>query len=82
MACGAIVEALISLARKMQVGIIAEGIETAEQAERLLEIGCPLAQGYHYFRPVDGETIATLLRSVDGGKSRAVNGEAQLRTTA
>lgn len=82
MACGAIVEALISMARKMQVGIIAEGIETAEQAERLLEIGCPLAQGYHYFRPVDGETIATLLRSVDGGKSRAVNGEAKLRTTA
>src|SRR5690606_16166887 len=61
--CSAIVEALISMAQKMQIGIIAEGIETAEQATRLLEIGCPLAQGYYYARPVDGEAITTLLRS-------------------
>lgn len=66
-ACAAIVEALIEMAQKMRIGIIAEGIETAQQADRLLEIGCPLGQGYHFFRPVDAGTIATLLRSFDGG---------------
>ncbi|THF72115.1 MAG: EAL domain-containing protein, partial [Sulfitobacter sp. SK025] len=65
-ACSAIVEALISMAHKMRIGIIAEGIETPDQAARLMEIGCPLAQGYHYVRPVDGDTISTLLRSFDG----------------
>lgn len=65
-ACDAIVEALISVAQKMQIGIIAEGIETAEQAARLIEIGCPLAQGYHYFRPVDGSSISTLMRTFEG----------------
>ncbi|WP_339764761.1 EAL domain-containing protein [uncultured Hoeflea sp.] len=72
-ACGAIVEALISVAQKMQIGIVAEGIESAEQATRLLEIGCPLGQGYHYFRPVDGETIATLLRSFDDAAEQQAN---------
>lgn len=81
-ACGAIVEALISMAQKMQIGIIAEGIESAEQAERLLEIGCPLGQGYHYFRPVDGETIATLLRSLDGSASVQSSDPAPVRNSA
>lgn len=72
-ACGAIVEALISVAQKMQIGIVAEGIESAEQATRLLEIGCPLGQGYHYFRPVDGDTIATLLRSFDDAADQQAN---------
>ncbi|MEM5470594.1 EAL domain-containing protein [Hoeflea sp. AS60] len=81
-ACSAIVEALISMAQKMKIGIIAEGIETAEQAERLLEIGCPLGQGYHYFRPVDGETIATLLRSVDGKAAKQETGPDRLLNSA
>lgn len=81
-ACSAIVEALISMAQKMQIGIIAEGIETAEQAARLLEIGCPLAQGYHYARPADRGTIATLLRSFDGRARPPASGADQLRNSA
>ncbi|MCY0092595.1 bifunctional diguanylate cyclase/phosphodiesterase [Hoeflea ulvae] len=81
-ACNAIVEALISMADKMKIGIIAEGIETAEQAERLLEIGCPLAQGYFYARPVDGETIATLMRSFGGKIRRQDPATDRLRTPA
>ena len=81
-ACSAIVEALIAMAQKMQIGIIAEGIETAEQAARLLEIGCPLAQGYHYARPVDVETVTTLLRSFDGKVSPPATGTDHLRNSA
>jgi len=65
-ACAAIVEALITMARRMEIGIIAEGIETAEQAARLLEIGCPLAQGYHFARPTDAKTVSALFRALDG----------------
>jgi len=81
-ACSAIVEALISMAHKMQIGIVAEGVETPEQATRLFEIGCPLAQGYYYARPVDGEAIATLLRSFDGKIRTTVPGADQLRNSA
>ena len=81
-ACGAIVESLIDVAKKMQIGIIAEGIESAEQAARLLEIGCPLGQGYHYFRPVDGDTIAELLRSSDGAAAKQPIRSGLLRHTA
>ncbi|WP_412050321.1 EAL domain-containing protein [Hoeflea sp. Naph1] len=80
--CSAIVEALISMAQKMQIGIIAEGIETAEQATRLLEIGCPLAQGYYYARPVDGEAITTLLRSFNGKVSTPATDTDQVRNSA
>ncbi len=80
--CGAIVEALITVAQKMEIGIIAEGIESAEQANRLGEIGCPMGQGYHYFRPVDGETIATLLRSFDGSAAQQVTGRYAERNSA
>lgn len=81
-ACSAIIEALIGIAKKMQLGVIAEGIETAEQAERLLEIGCPLAQGYHYARPLDLDSMTTLLRSFDGTVRTPVGGLDQSRITA
>jgi diguanylate cyclase (GGDEF)-like protein len=81
-ACSAIVEALISIARKIQFGVIAEGIETAEQAARLLEIGCPLAQGYHYARPVDLESMTTLLHSFDGTNRASIDGADNLRLMA
>lgn len=81
-ACAAIVEALISISQKMQFGIIAEGVEAAEQAEHLLEIGCPLAQGYHYARPVNLKTITTLLRSFDGTVRAPVSGADELHISA
>jgi diguanylate cyclase (GGDEF)-like protein len=81
-ACSAIVEALISIATKMKFGVIAEGIETGEQAERLLEIGCPLAQGYHYARPVDLKSMTALLSSFDGSVRSRVTGVDQLRIPA
>lgn len=40
--------------------IIAEGVETMEQARFLLSIGCNYAQGYYYARPVDVEEFEVL----------------------
>ena len=47
----AVVEAIISLGAALHVSVIAEGIEDAATAKRLLELGCPLGQGYHFGRP-------------------------------
>ena len=48
----AIAIAIIQLGKSMQLSVIAEGVETEEQAAFLLRHGCKLAQGYFYSRPV------------------------------
>lgn len=50
----------IEMARQLQMKIIAEGVETMEQARFLLSIGCNYAQGYYYARPVDVEEFEVL----------------------
>jgi diguanylate cyclase (GGDEF)-like protein len=56
-----IVETIVSMARGLRVGVIAEGVETAAQAGALSEMGCPMAQGYHYSRPLPASRIEELL---------------------
>ena len=54
----AVVEAVLTLARRMGLTVIAEGVETADQDELLREMGCPVVQGYLYGRPVPpGEVL-------------------------
>jgi EAL domain-containing protein (putative c-di-GMP-specific phosphodiesterase class I) len=47
----AIVAAAISLASALGATTVAEGVETADQVAALHELGCDLAQGYHFSRP-------------------------------
>lgn len=56
-----ILEAVVSMARLMDLRIIAEGAETKEQVDFLQEIGCDYAQGYYFHRPMDTEQIEALL---------------------
>jgi PAS domain S-box-containing protein len=57
-----IVRIIITLAHNLGLKVVAEGVETAEQARQLTELGCELAQGYYFARPADPETITELLR--------------------
>ena len=50
----------VTMARQLKMKIIAEGVETVEQAHFLLSIGCNYAQGYYYARPVDPEEFEVL----------------------
>ena len=60
----AIVSTIINLARALQIDVVAEGVETEEQAARLLELGCDEAQGFLFSRPLPAETIAKLLPEI------------------
>ena len=57
----AIVKAIIDLAKSLGKSIVAEGVETAEQAKLLKELGCEYAQGYYFSRPVDLERMTNLM---------------------
>jgi diguanylate cyclase (GGDEF)-like protein len=54
----AIVRSTIDLARGLGVQVTAEGVETEEVRVRLAEMGCDLAQGYHFCRPVPADRCA------------------------
>lgn len=69
---------IIDLARWMQLDVVAEGVETAEQLERLRQISCDYAQGYYFARPMPGEEFRGLLggcSSADVYSSTAVSGK-------
>jgi diguanylate cyclase (GGDEF)-like protein/PAS domain S-box-containing protein len=51
----ALVETVIVLARKLAIEVIAEGIETPEQAQRLVQLGCGLGQGALFSLPLEAE---------------------------
>jgi len=57
-----IVEAIITLARTLGLGVITEGIETSEQAAQLRTLQCDYGQGYLFSRPQDAEAVTALLK--------------------
>jgi len=57
-----IVEAIVTLASKLGIGVIAEGVETAVQRDILLTLRCPLAQGFYFAEPMPAEEMAQWLR--------------------
>ncbi len=58
-----IVESILSLANGLGIGVIAEGVETAEQVRRLRSLHCPHGQGYWFARPLDASAAAELIAS-------------------
>jgi EAL domain-containing protein (putative c-di-GMP-specific phosphodiesterase class I) len=57
-----IVRTIIELARVLNIDVVAEGIETAEQFQLLCELGCRFGQGYLFARPMPADQVSTLLR--------------------
>jgi EAL domain-containing protein (putative c-di-GMP-specific phosphodiesterase class I) len=59
----AIVSATVGLARALGLSVVAEGVETAEQAARLRNLGCEMAQGFYFGKPQSaGDTTALLAK--------------------
>ena len=51
------VDSILSLARALRLDVVAEGIETQEQATILRDLGCVRAQGYLYHKPMSAAEI-------------------------
>jgi diguanylate cyclase (GGDEF)-like protein/PAS domain S-box-containing protein len=56
-----IVNTILALAQSLDMEVVAEGVETAEQLQLLRNLHCAYAQGYHLSRPVDSEHFEALL---------------------
>lgn len=47
-----ILNSIIALLKKLDMGVITEGVETKEQVESLMEMGCHMFQGYYFDKPM------------------------------
>jgi diguanylate cyclase (GGDEF)-like protein/PAS domain S-box-containing protein len=72
----AIVHMIIELAHTLGLEVIAEEVETNEQVALLKEMGCNMAQGYHFTKPLPPEEIPALLTS-DPPPKGALSGPAR-----
>ncbi|MFT4054025.1 MAG: EAL domain-containing protein [Novosphingobium sp.] len=61
-----IVEGIIDIATKLGIQVVAEGIETAGQARKLMALGCTLGQGFLYSRAVPSDAAAVLMAAHTG----------------
>jgi diguanylate cyclase (GGDEF)-like protein len=60
---GAIVRALVDLGRRLDIRVVAEGVETAQQRAALVELGCDAGQGFHFGKDVgEAEIIGEIER--------------------
>ena len=57
-----ILEQVVSMAGKLKLGLLAEGVETKEQIAVLERIGCDQVQGYYYAKPMPAEEFLRLLK--------------------
>jgi diguanylate cyclase (GGDEF)-like protein len=74
-ACDVVVGSIIDIARKLDMRLVAEGIETPEQARILSDLGCSMGQGYLYARPSsmeDTTRLLTLFAQKSGSAGQAV----------
>ena len=59
----AIVSSVVNLARSLGMAVVAEGVETEQQRLELRALGCPVAQGYYFSRPLSADAATELIAS-------------------
>jgi diguanylate cyclase (GGDEF)-like protein/PAS domain S-box-containing protein len=64
----ALARAIVKLAHNLDLTTVAEGVEEEAQVTRLRELGCSLAQGYHFSRPLPAAELDDLLRIAFAGE--------------
>lgn len=57
-----LIQDVVTMAHRMHLNVVAEGIETEEQKERLQAMGCDYAQGYFFAKPMSAEEFEVLLK--------------------
>ena len=54
---------MVDLARRLNLSVVAEGVETAAQHARLRDMGCAYGQGFHFAHPMPAVRLRRYLRS-------------------
>jgi diguanylate cyclase (GGDEF)-like protein/PAS domain S-box-containing protein len=77
-----IIRTILTLAASLKLSVVAEGIETQEQADTLRDMGCPLAQGYLWSKPIEADqAIRFLVGTRDAAEVAASRPPAVVRPT-
>lgn len=66
-----ILGAIVPMAKSLSLPVIAEGVETAEQAVFLKSVGCDYVQGFHYARPMPQDDFCALVKKAGSFPARA-----------
>jgi diguanylate cyclase (GGDEF)-like protein len=64
---------IVAMSASLGIVTVAEGIETAEQADRMRALGCTYGQGYHFARPMSGSEFVARLAAERSTRSDAVD---------
>jgi EAL domain-containing protein (putative c-di-GMP-specific phosphodiesterase class I) len=62
-----IVRSIVTMAHNLKLDVVAEGVETKEQLEKLRSLNCEYGQGYYFSRPVERDAAEALLLSRGSG---------------
>jgi diguanylate cyclase (GGDEF)-like protein len=57
-----VISGIMQMASGARLTVVAEGVETGDQAQMLVSMGCDAAQGYHYARPLEADDAAAFVR--------------------
>ncbi|MGO4998367.1 putative bifunctional diguanylate cyclase/phosphodiesterase [Oceanisphaera sp. W20_SRM_FM3] len=68
-----LVKTIISLAHSLDMSVVAEGIEDAEQADKLQQLGCELGQGYLLAKPMPAAAMSEALQASRTGPRSLAN---------
>jgi EAL domain-containing protein (putative c-di-GMP-specific phosphodiesterase class I) len=69
-----IVRLIIMLAHNLGLKVVAEGTETEEQVNQLKQLGCEMAQGYFFSKPIATDAIVKLLSSFQSAMKAVASG--------
>ncbi|MEX0616093.1 MAG: EAL domain-containing protein, partial [Methylophaga sp.] len=64
----AIIEAIVVMAKRLDIGVVAEGVETASQKAILTDKGCDWLQGFYYSQPLPSDDFARYI--IENGQKR------------
>ena len=60
-----IVESMVDLAHKLDIGVVAEGVESSTQYRQIKDLDCDAYQGFHFMRPAPAEDLESLLAAAN-----------------
>ena len=75
---GQMVEAIIAISKALKLDVTGEGVETSDQLELLKRLGCDIAQGYFYSKPLSAIALEEII--AEGSASLAARCELAART--